>query len=395
MKKNTQDFFKNMVPFLDFNEIMNLKYYKEAPLDWSILITDIRGSTGAISLGRYKEVNMLGASCIAAIVNIDRTIEIPFVFGGDGATFLFPNSIKDQVMKEVRGVQKMAQNSYNMELRAGIVKIADINSQGKKVIVSKLQLSDKNFLAQFQGGGLQLAEEFVKNENDVVERIFFDQGDILPNLQGLSCRWAPFKGQRGLILCLLVKARNEKTSNQIYTELLLQMEKILGESFDKANPIKTSGFHMKWPPVSLKYELRTSSNFIVKFFKIFWLLIHSWFSYVLFNFNTNVLLFSSKRYKKESTQNADFKKFDDMLRMVIDCTIPQKDKIENILEELYKKNEIYYGTQPSKEALMTCFVQSLVKSKHMHFVDGADGGYALAAKKMKEQISSLNIEKSI
>ena len=32
---------------------------------------------------------------------------------------------------------------------------------------------------------------------------------------------------------------------------------------------------------------------------------------------------------------------------------------------------------------MTCIVPSITESNHVHFVDGAAGGYALAAKRLK------------
>jgi hypothetical protein len=42
----------------------------------------------------------------------------------------------------------------------------------------------------------------------------------------------------------------------------------------------------------------------------------------------------------------------------------------------------------SRAALVTCLVQSY-NGNHMHFVDGSDGGYALAARGLKEQLKSL------
>jgi hypothetical protein len=38
---------------------------------------------------------------------------------------------------------------------------------------------------------------------------------------------------------------------------------------------------------------------------------------------------------------------------------------------------------------MTCLVFSLEQSRHMHFIDGADGGYALAALQLKAQLQAL------
>lgn len=37
---------------------------------------------------------------------------------------------------------------------------------------------------------------------------------------------------------------------------------------------------------------------------------------------------------------------------------------------------------------MTCVVQSPINNKHIHFIDGADGGYALAALRLKDQLKT-------
>ena len=38
-------------------------------------------------------------------------------------------------------------------------------------------------------------------------------------------------------------------------------------------------------------------------------------------------------------------------------------------------------------ALMTCLVFNLEKSEHVHFIDGGDGGFAIAAKQLKAQLA--------
>lgn len=44
----------------------------------------------------------------------------------------------------------------------------------------------------------------------------------------------------------------------------------------------------------------------------------------------------------------------------------------------------------SRKALVTCLVQSY-NGNHMHFLDGSDGGYALAARGHKQQIELFKL----
>jgi Protein of unknown function (DUF3095) len=41
--------------------------------------------------------------------------------------------------------------------------------------------------------------------------------------------------------------------------------------------------------------------------------------------------------------------------------------------------------------MMTCLVFSLEQSRHVHFIDGADGGYALAALQLKAQLQAIGV----
>lgn len=52
------------------------------------MVTDVRGSTGAIEDGRYRDVDALGVASIIALCNALPELDLPYVFGGDGATLL-------------------------------------------------------------------------------------------------------------------------------------------------------------------------------------------------------------------------------------------------------------------------------------------------------------------
>ena len=82
-------------------------------------------------------------------------------------------------------------------------------------------------------------------------------------------------------------------------------------------------------------------------------------------------------------QNTDYLKFDGALRMVVDVSQPQKDRLLAMLETLYREGRIFYGHHADPCALLTCYIQG--PHKHIHFVDTGGGGYAMAAKELKMQ----------
>ncbi len=79
--------------------------------------------------------------------------------------------------------------------------------------------------------------------------------------------------------------------------------------------------------------------------------------------------------------NADFRKFDDGLRMTLDCTLGFADALEARLTAA--DDFANWGLFRQKAAQLTCFVPSITERGHVHFVDGADGGYTMAASAMK------------
>ena len=78
---------------------------------------------------------------------------------------------------------------------------------------------------------------------------------------------------------------------------------------------------------------------------------------------------------------------DDALRMAIAADETQIEKLENYLECQYQKGKLVCGLHISENALIACAVFQ-ESGNHISFIDGADGGYALAAKAMKEPLKS-------
>ena len=101
-------------------------------------------------------------------------------------------------------------------------------------------------------------------------------------------------------------------------------------------------------------------------------------------FSITVGSFIPAKYTRELIDNSDFRKFDDSLRMVLDCTPELADEIEQHLAGCATTGVVRYGTHRQQSAMMTCFTPSPTSSNHVHFIDGAMGGYAMAASAMKD-----------
>ena len=84
------EFFSTVPVFSRFEGVTDNGNYRPLPDDWHLALADIVSSTQAIAAGRYKAVNMAGASVISAIVNALGKGDYPFVFGGDGAMVAIP-----------------------------------------------------------------------------------------------------------------------------------------------------------------------------------------------------------------------------------------------------------------------------------------------------------------
>jgi hypothetical protein len=84
---------------------------------------------------------------------------------------------------------------------------------------------------------------------------------------------------------------------------------------------------------------------------------------------------------------SDFRKVDGGLKMVLSVRSDQRLALRERLEARRQRGELFYGIHVSDRALMTCLIDTGGNGE-VHFIDAADGGYALAARELKDQIKS-------
>lgn len=88
-----REFYAGLPLFEAFEGVADEANYRPLPDGWWLAVADIVNSTGAIAEGRYKSVNMAGASVISALMNGLDERNLAFVFGGDGALAAVPGTL--------------------------------------------------------------------------------------------------------------------------------------------------------------------------------------------------------------------------------------------------------------------------------------------------------------
>jgi len=370
--------------FDNFSGISDLANYRRAPDDWHVVIADVVSSTAAIAQGRYKDVNMIGAACINAVLNISQKKTIPYVFGGDGATLMVPPDRLQHATEVLLGVRDLAAAKFDLSLRVGVVPVADIHRQASvQVRVGKYRLSPGNELGVFSGGGIEVAEKWVKSGSDYLLQHRSDEGS--PDLSGLSCRWEPLASQNGTMLSLLVQARasDEAGKASLYRSLIDAIEAITTSTGRSVKPVSDANMIFRWPPRGIGAEIKATVGERNRTLYGLQLYFNSLIQWCLDRFDITAGGYRGRAYRSELRDNTDYQRFDDTLRMLLDCSTEQADMIDELLRSAETRGELSYGLHPSDSALMTCLVFNLDRGEHVHFVDGSDGGFTAAAKNMK------------
>ena len=157
---------------------------------------------------------------------------------------------------------------------------------------------------------------------------------------------------------------------------------LVERSPDGGRPVPPQGPTLKWPPQGLEFEARTKrgGSLLARRASV---LAYTLFVYLIMRFDLNVGGFVPKAYKRQVVENSDFRKYDDGLRMILDCTPELEAALTQHLAKAASNGIVRYGLHRQDAAMMTCFVPSVMRPDHVHFIDGARGGYASAATALK------------
>jgi hypothetical protein len=382
---NSADFYTQLPAVTDFLLIGNAELYAPVPDDWWIAMSDVVDSTLAIERGQYKDVNTVGGLSAIAVSNAIGDLEFPFVFGGDGVTMLLHSSQLDAAREALASVRELAQNLFGLRLRVGFAPMRLLRERKEEVKILKFRRSGTLHQAMFLGAGVEAAERLLKDENAAAE--FLVPLDYKPmkqaDLSGFVCNWLDIPSPKEETVSFIVKTLDpeHKDTESYLREILEEISRICG-SDDERNPLSAerlqSTAELRAARLNALIAKHGAKNFS------YWL---TSLQFAVQNFLlTRLPKPKSLAVRQSIMANADIQKFDGSLKMVMACTSENRERLTAYFESLRRKGAIAYGIHVADRAHITCYMQS--QNTHIHFIDAADGGYALAAKQLKNQLKN-------
>lgn len=225
------------------------------------------------------------------------------------------------------------------------------------------------------GDGLTYAESKIKGADYLFAMLGVSSGEL--DLSGMSCRWDRIKPPENLfeVVSLLVisKAGSQAT---IFRKVVEVIDSIYGDPQNR-KPISVGKLKLKatLAKVSLEMHVRMGG------FRPFYLMA-TWLTALSAH-----LYFKTKKgkvYLNELVDMSDTLVIDGKINTVISGTPQQRKMLIESLDKLESEGEILYGLYVSDESIMSCYVRSM-NERHIHFVDGAEGGYTKAANIIKQK----------
>ncbi|MDO6381294.1 DUF3095 domain-containing protein [Leptospira santarosai] len=394
---NTQNFYKYLPALSSFTEIIEPSNYFTVPDDWNIIITDVVNSTDAIQNGNYKDVNIAGGITAMAVSNLMGDMDYPFLFGGDGMTLLLPDSVLSGVKDILFSIRESVKNNFGLKLRAGIVNAGELKRSGKELKLCKLKISEFYNQAILTGSALDMAESLIKNADTVNPYIIplAHKPKIEPDFTGFTCRWQDIPSHRGETVSFIVKMNSSSVaSDQELLKIVLDQVSVLLGNDSEIHPLKEEKIKVDLSGKYFRKEATVHSgnrNGIFHFLKMLKIKIEGITVNLAINtqwkFGPKVNGMELRELRKSQVIASDFRKYDGTLKMVIACDSDSRELFLKFLDDLYQQGKLFYGYHVSDRALMTCALHE-GSVREVHFVDSADGGYALAAIRLKEQIKA-------
>jgi hypothetical protein len=382
-----ENFYKDLKPLqLPITDVFQEAYFYTVPPGWHIIISDVKNSTLAVNAGKHNDVNLAAAGSLVAALNIAKKykVDIPFFFGGDGSTVLVPEKIVKEVVAGLWVHNVNSKKNFGLEMHIGSMPVREVYESGHFIKIAKLEIDSTYSKAIAIGDGFRFAEQKIKRSIPGNETVSTNK----LNLTGLECRWDKIKPsvEEAGNVCYLIESLCTEKQLIVYADVFNKIEEIYGDVV-KRSPLSAERLKLLFSFGKLKKEMLVKfggwnpAYFISTFFR-------SFFGFFYFKYNLNITGLSGNDYLMQLIAHADTLTIDGRINTIICGSQEEHQQFLGYLSNLEKEGSLIFGHYGSKESIMTCYIQNR-NARHIHFVDGADGGYTEAAKEFKAKLKEM------
>ena len=267
----------------------------------------------------------------------------------------------------------------NLMMRVALVPLAAIRAQGLDVRVARFGPSSNLSYAMFSGGGLAWAEAAMKRGEFAVPAA---PPGTQPDLSGLSCRFEeiPVDARRDPLRAGGAGVRRRSAA---FRKLIEDIVALVERSPDSGRPVPAGGPPLRWPPAGVEFEARAQRG-------------GSLFRRRAVRARAHAVCLCGHAVWHQASAASCRKpmcsrwwRIPTSANMTTDCgwsSIARRNwsaRWPQRLAEAASSSIARYGLHRQDAAMMTCFTPSALRSDHVHFIDGARGGYASAATALK------------
>jgi hypothetical protein len=371
-----------------------LMYARLGP-EWSVAIVDVVGSTELARQGHDREVNFVAGASVAALTAVlsQEADAAACQFTGDGALAAVPPGRADAVRQVLGALVHWADDALGVKLRAGLVPVAALRASGWQVLAALHDFGGSNTIGLFLGDGVEQADAWVKA--GARWQVPAAAGPV-PGLESLSCRWSPVPTARGTILCVIADpVATGEHGVATLARLLARLDAIVPSAL--ASPLG-DGTRLVPPATpgrrALRLELGAAGTgqpsargagraLSARAWRVGKALFGSAWIRAAHALGGRLGPVDTNAYRQAMATRSDFRKLAGGIRLVLDLTEDEAQRVEALLQAQESAGRLRYGTARSSEVTITCMVDDFMADRHVHFVDGSGLGFWRAAQVLK------------
>ena len=310
-------FYASVPLCTEFDRAADPAWYRPLPPQWQVGNADIVGSTAA--KGRRaarRRSTSPGAAVIAGVTNALGGAEIPTSSAATARALPCRPSSPAAAAEALAAVARWAARDMDLPMRVGMVPVEACAPPASTFRSRRYAASPSVRYAMFAGGGLRWAEREIKQGVSALAR---RRGPRSPT--STACRAT---GRRSRARS--AGSSRSWSSRRARTTTALRRPRRAAERAARRprhvkSPLPAQGPPFRFPPTgSVAARARAAQ---VPASGPGWrlqLAAEALFSYLVLRLGIRIGGFDPERYRREIVENADFRGYDDGLRMTVDCS---------------------------------------------------------------------------